>query len=60
MGFILPVSYGELLLFGFSPEQFVQAEEKKKAFEAQGKKVNLKTIELKRVPRGFIGPTKDE
>jgi hypothetical protein len=59
-GFYSLISYGELVLFGFSPEQFVQAEKKRKAFEAQGKKVTLKTIGLKRVPRGFIGPTKDE
>jgi hypothetical protein len=53
-GFYSLVSYGELVLFGFSPERFVQAEQKKKAFEAQGKKVTVKTIQLKRVPRKLL------
>jgi hypothetical protein len=49
----------ELVLFGFTPKQFEQADQKRKAFEAQGKKVKLKTIELKRAPRGLIGGDKD-
>jgi hypothetical protein len=54
-GFYSLSSFAELVLFGFNPEQFAQAAEKRKAFEDGGKKVTVKTIELRRTPFGPAG-----
>lgn len=59
-GFYSLVSYGDLVLLGFSPDQFAQAEAKIRAFEEQGKTVTLKTLALKPVLRAKPGTDQDE